>query len=304
MAALRGTTRLPFVKRLLAKWHTILQRLGRACVAAYNDNALGLAKGAAYSALLSFFPVLTTLAAILVQANAAAVSRIMSRLLFEVVPPGTEDLVLRNFLATGARPASLLVGAAMLSVWAASGVMMSLMEGFHSAYHVKDKRGFLRKRLMAILLVFGAVVPAVGASALMLAGQRVERFLFRWIGLLALSGELHGGVALAGLLLRYLIALATVIAVTMFLYSFGVETRRSVRRVWPGAVVATLSWLAATLGFGWYVRNIANYNVMYGGVGAVIALLVWMYVLTVVALIGCEYNAEAEREEMSDELAG
>lgn len=292
------------VLEIKAWWIVFSRRLGLSCVAAYNDGALGIAKGAAYSALLSFFPVLTTIAAILVQANAPAVSRSLSGFLFEVVPPGTEDLVLRNFFVTGAKPVSLLVGAAVLSIWAASGVMMSLMEGFHSAYHLKDTRGFVRKRLMAILLVFSAVVPAVAASALMLAGHRVERFLFRWIGLLALSGELHGWVALAGMLVRYFIALATVIMVTVFLYSLGMKTRRSLRSVFPGAVVATLLWLAATLGFGWYVRNIANYNVMYGSVGAVIALLVWMYVLAVVALIGCEYNAEAERETMSDVHAG
>jgi membrane protein len=59
--------------------------------------------------------------------------------------------------------------------------------------------------------------------------------------------------------------------------------------------VATILWSAATMVFGWYVRNIANYNLLYGSIGAVIALLVWMYVLAVVALIGCEYNAVWEK---------
>jgi membrane protein len=61
--------------------------------------------------------------------------------------------------------------------------------------------------------------------------------------------------------------------------------------VWPGAWLATILWLIATSGFAWYVRNIANYNVLYGSIGAVIALLVWMYLLAVIALVGCEYNA-------------
>ena len=65
--------------------------------------------------------------------------------------------------------------------------------------------------------------------------------------------------------------------------------------MWPGAVLATVFWMLATLGFAWYVRNIARYNVMYGSIGAGIALLVWMYLIALSALIGCEFNAERER---------
>ena len=73
---------------------------------------------------------------------------------------------------------------------------------------------------------------------------------------------------------------------------FGAKAWRQPRLA---VIVATILWLAATVVFAWYVRNIANYNVMYGSIGAVIALLVWQYVLAVVALMGCEYNAVREK---------
>ena len=60
-------------------------------------------------------------------------------------------------------------------------------------------------------------------------------------------------------------------------------------------VFVTLLWLIVTAAFAWYVRNLANYNVMYGSIGGVIALIVWMYLLAATALLGCEYNAERER---------
>src|SRR4051794_20444018 len=97
--------------------------LRAAAVGAYRNNCLGLAKGAAYSALLAFFPVLTTLTAILVQANADSVSRSLSNLVFEVVPPGTEEIVRYNFTERGQRPFYVLVTATLLALWAASGVM-------------------------------------------------------------------------------------------------------------------------------------------------------------------------------------
>lgn len=90
-------------------------------LAAYHDNCFGIAKGAAYSGLLAFFPVLTTLAALLVQANAAQVARTIAAFLYEVVPPGAEDLVQRLFVVQGAKPALLLVSAAVVAAWAASG---------------------------------------------------------------------------------------------------------------------------------------------------------------------------------------
>jgi membrane protein len=79
------------------------------------------------------------------------------------------------------------------------------------------------------------------------------------------------------------------------LYHYGPNRPRRFRSVWPGAFLATILWLAATTGFAWYVGNIANYNVLYGSIGAVIALMVWLYVLALIALLGCEFNAERDR---------
>src|ERR1700694_5564505 len=105
-------------------WVRFMRLLRLASGGCYRNNCLGIAKGAAYSALLSFFPVLTTVAALLVQARADDVARTIASFLYEVVPPGSEDVVLRLFVVHGQRPVYLLVVAAVLAVWAASGAMM------------------------------------------------------------------------------------------------------------------------------------------------------------------------------------
>jgi membrane protein len=275
-------------------WARFWGLLRRAFVAAYEDGCFGIAKGAAYSALLSFFPVLTSLTAILVRANAEAVSRVLSEFLFEVVPPGSEELVKFNFTVRGQRPISLLVIATVISVWAASGAMMSLMEGFQAAYRLPSGRPFLKQRAVAAFLVIIASVPTVGASLLILFGAKAEAILAELSGL-APDGNIRGGVAILDKLARYVIALGTTVLVTGLLYYFGPNRAMKMRTVWPGAFLATALWLLATLGFAWYVRNIANYNVLYGSIGAVIVLLVWMYLLAAITLFGCEFNAERER---------
>ena len=280
-----------------APWtaRTILWLLRRSLVASFNDGCFGIAKGAAYSALLSFFPVLTSAATILVQTRAEFVSRTLEDFLSEVVPPGTEDLVLRQFRISGARPMAVLVVAGLISLWAASSVIKSLIEGFQAAYRVPRNRGFLHRSAVAMVLVLLAAVPLVAASLLILFGTEVERSLLRAI----YANPVWNPPAWVWLWLsrafRYAVAFATTVLVTGLLYYFGPYRRQRWQSVWPGAILATVLWLAATSGFGWYVRHMGNYNVMYGSIGAGIALLVWMYLIAAIALIGCEFNAEYER---------
>jgi len=100
---------------------------------------------------------------------------------------------------------------------------------------------------------------------------------------------------IVGRILRIVAAFVSIVIAAGVLYTIGPNRRVPLMSVWPGACLSTVTWFVATLGFSWYVRNIANYNVLYGSVAATIALLVWMYVLAVVALIGCEFNAVWER---------
>jgi len=277
---------------------TFLWLLQRSVIAAFDDNCLSIAKGAAYSALLSFFPVLTSAAAILVQTRASFVSGLLQSALSEIVPPGSEDLVVQQFRATGARPLLLLIVAAAISLWAASGVIKSLIEGFHAAYRVPRDRGIVRGSAVAIALVLLASVPLLAASLLVLFGGQIESVAMDWLKGDSLLTPLTGAWEILSRIARYGLALVATVTVTAQLYYFGPNRRQRWRYVWPGAILATLLWLGATSGFAWYVRNIGHYNVMYGSVGAGIALLVWMYVLAIIALIGCEFNAEFERAAM------
>jgi membrane protein len=270
-------------------------RLRAATQSTYEDGCLGIAKGAAYSSLLAFFPVLTTVAALLVEANADAVARTIARLLSDVIPPGTEDVVRALFTVKGSRPTGLLVGAVVLSFWASSGVMMSLLEGFQAIYRIPSGRSFVKERAVAMWLVLIAAIPMLGASALIVIGNRARRSFISWLGLELGASDLRGWVELAGQAVSFAIALGTIVIIMALIYYFGPNRKQSFRQVLPGAVIATILWLLSTLAVGWYLRDIAAYNVLYGGVGAGLALLVWSYVLSVIILFGCAFNAVHER---------
>ena len=259
--------------------------LRRAFYNAMMDGCFGLAKAAAYSGLLSLFPLLSSLAAILVQANAEAVSEYLVRFLLQVVPPGTADMVQYQFTARGQRPLWLIIGATLLSVWAAASLMESLMEGFRAAYRLPTGRGIVRDRLVAMVLVFVAAVPGVVASVVILFGARLQSEFLPASGLFQ---TLARGLTFA-------VSFCSIVLVVALLYFIAPNRPMRWRDVWPGAWIASTLWFIVTLVFSWYVQNLADYNVMYGTVGGVIAMLVWMYLLAAIALFGCEYNAERER---------
>jgi membrane protein len=269
--------------------------LRRSVVAAVDDNCFSIAKGAAYSALLSFFPVLASAAAILVQTRADFVANLLERTLSEIVPPGSENLVLQQFRETGDRPILVIVLAALISLWAASSVMKSLMEGFQAVYQVPRDRSFLKNGGVAIALVLAVALPLLAASMLILFGGSVEREVLNWMKVDPLLNPFAGIWTLMSRIASYVLAFAAVVTVTALLYYFGPYRPQQWKFVWPGAMLATILWMGATSGFGWYVRHVGRYNVMYGSIGAGIALLVWMYLMAAIALIGCEFNAEYER---------
>jgi membrane protein len=279
--------------------------LRRAVIAAYEDNCFSIAKGAAYSFLLSLFPVLTTLTAILIQVREESIVRLFARFVSQVAPPGTEDLIFWRMQQHG-RPVTLSIVAIALALWAGSGAMLSLMEGFQAAYRIPTGRHFLKQRAMAVLLVITAALPSVLASALIIFGDHSERSFVQWVRGSSEVFELSTQVEIAWRVVRYVLAFGTTTFVTGLLYYLGPNHRPQTcpseklidwrfMRVWPGAILATVLWFLATSGFAWYVAHFGHYNIIYGSIWAVIVLLIWLYLIACIALIGCEFNAERER---------
>src|SRR5579863_5655654 len=148
--------------------------LRRALFASFDDGLFTIAKGAAYSALLSFFPILTAAATVLVQTRADFVQRNVLSFLSQVLPPGTDEVVLQQFHFSGQRPFALLVVAVVLSLWAASSVIKSLIDGFNAAYHVPRNRSILAHSAIGMMLAILALVPLLGATSLILFGGAIE----------------------------------------------------------------------------------------------------------------------------------
>ncbi|HEX4603623.1 MAG TPA: YihY/virulence factor BrkB family protein, partial [Candidatus Angelobacter sp.] len=181
----------------------------------------------------------------------------------------------------------IIYSASIVTLLAASGVMISWMDGFRKAYGMANTWNFWYERAIALYLVLLALVPLGFATILVAFGNDVEN----WVQ----SGTMHlfkPFILLVWDGVRWAIALLTAIALMALMYHHGLPKTQSWRRVLPGAVFAAVLWFPATMLFGWYVRVYATYTVVYGSLSAAIALLVWLYIVSVIVLLGAEMNAQ------------
>jgi membrane protein len=267
----------------------LIHSLRKAVWSAFTHSALTNAKAAAYSAILSLFPALLVITTLLAFSPETDTFRGELREGFaQVLPPDTMTLVQAYFQSNHARSVRTLWTASFVTVGAAMGVMLSLMEGFRKAYLLpRNEWGFWRERTMAIALVPATLLPMGFATGLVAFGRLIEAWMIN-----NSDHELQFYLLLAGRILRWATALGTSVAVLTLIYHFGTPRKRPWRRVLPGAVLATGTWFLATLVYGWYVTRYADYTVVYGSLGAGVATLVWLYMVCFSILLGAEFNAQ------------
>ena len=275
-----GTTTLaPLVFRFL-------DLLRKAIWRAFQHDAFAIAKASAYSSILTFFPSLLAVGAVLAsRRNTQALLGEISEALREILPIGTAtaQAYLQN---STAHSFGVLLATSLLALWLASGVMISLMEGFRRAYELPKVWGLVKERLVALSLVILAGIPLSLATILVAFGNRIEIRVLNSIG-----HEYSPYVYLMWMFVRWLIAISTSVSVIALIYHNAVPRTQPWHSVLPGATLATMMWFLVTMLFGWYLQHYADYSVIYGSLGVAIALLVWMYLVSLVILIGSEFNA-------------
>lgn len=254
---------------------------------AFVHDAFGVAKGAAYSAILTMFPALMVAGAIIATLeHSADYMREISGAAYQILPPGPSGMVRAFFETAQGKSVRVLVAASLITLWTASGVMISWMEGFRNAYQFSKKWGVIKERLIAFGLVVMAGIPLTFATGLVAFGNQIEARVTAELG-----GDLGPYVLIVWTGLRWLIAILTSVAVMQLVYHHAVPRTLPWHTVLPGAALATAIWFPATIAFGWYVRHFAAYSLFYGSLAAAIVLLIWLYIISVIVLIGAEFNA-------------
>jgi len=274
------TTLKPVMSRLLRLMRLAFWR-------AFQHDAFAVAKASAYSSILTFFPGLLVVGSVLATSRKTEVYlREISYALGRILPAGSNTALDYLKGTSLQRPVGVLVSASLITLWTGSGVMISWMEGFRNAYQLPKIWGLVKERLIAFSLVILAGIPLTFATVLVAFGSRIEtRILFQ------IGHEFGFYILLMWTMIRWVIATLTSIAVIALIYHNAVPRTQPWHSVLPGATMATVLWFFVTGIFGWYLQNYADYSLIYGSLGVAIALLVWMYMISLVILVGAEFNA-------------
>lgn len=253
---------------------------------AFQHDAFATAKASAYSAILTFFPVLLIIGSSLATwRKGGPYIREISYALGSILPAGS-NTALTYLKSTAKHPVGFLLTTSLVSLWTASGVMISWMDGFRRCYELPKTWGLVKERLISFGLVIFALVPMMFATLLVAVGSKFETRLLSYIDpdFSAYILLLWGGI-------RWVIASLTSISVIALIYHNAVPRTQPWHSVIPGATLATVVWFGVTIGFRAYLQHFGDFTTIYGSLGAGMALLVWMYMVSLVVLVGAELNA-------------
>jgi membrane protein len=279
----------------LKGWWQVAQRVWNE---SSKDNLSVVSAGCAFYALFAVFPALAALIALYgLTADPATVEAQFS-MLSSVLPPQAYQVVIEQIRHLAEAPSqSLGWGLALnlgIALWSVSNLTQAIFAALNIAYEEPERRTLLRFYLSA----FTFAILGILSGALMLLAIVYVPILFAYAGYSA-GFELMVRVA------RWPLLALVVLILLALLYRYG-PCRRSAKWRWVsvGSVFATVLWLIASAGFSFYVSHFANYDRIYGSLGAVVVLLVWLYLSFYIVLLGAEINAELELQTAQDTTRG
>ncbi len=264
----------------------------------FRDNCLALSAQLAYYFFFALFPALLMALAIASFFPLATLVDDTVRLLGPFAPPDVLMIVTDQLrkLSESDQGGLLTIGM-VAAVWSSSAAMTAIIDTLNSAYDVEEGRPWWKVRLIAIALTIGGALFILLATALVLAGPTLASYLadFWYLG---------PAFEWTWTVLQWPLVFVLVIGAIGLIYYFAPDVDQEWTWLVPGAVVATVLWLLATLGFKYYVVNIGAYTETYGALGAVMVLLLWFYLSGFAILVGAELNAEIEHASPSGKNPG
>ncbi len=264
-----------------------------------NDNRLlAVAAGVVFYGLLALFPAITALvSSYALFAKGETINEHLSSLA-SFLPGGAMDIIkdqVNRVLAKGdVKLGTAFLFSFLLALWSANGGVKALIDALNVAYEEKEERGFFKLNAVSLALTVGGLIAVLVAIGAIVALPLV----LSAIGLSSVMEAIIRYGRWPVLVLMVLLGLAT-------LYRYA-PSRRSPQWKWisVGSAFATVTWLIGSALLSFYLANYAHYDATYGSLGAAIGLMVWMWMSTIVILLGAELNAQIEHQTTKDTTEG
>jgi membrane protein len=252
-----------------------------------SDLLTTRANSMAFSFMLAIFPSIIVLFTVLAYTPLYEnFDDVLRDAIHDIMPGSAGNLVFRTIQNIVTIPRSgLLSFGFFLAIWFASNGMLSMMRGLEKDYPATFKRRTaLQKRVMAVQLTFLIGFVLVASVVLVIMGNQLLNLLFAYV-------KVGFFTRFAAFAFRWIVVLLLFYATFSSIYRYGSSTVRKIPFFNLGAFLATVLSILVSWGFSFYVDNFGNYNKVYGAIGALIVLLIWIQVNCLILLIGFELNA-------------
>ena len=178
-----------------------------------------------------------------------------------------------------------LLGASLLLViWSASSAFRAVIKGINKAYGLNENRSFIKRVFIAIICTFALAFVILLTLVMLVFGGLIGDLLASYLPFPTVVYRVWN-------FLRYVLVVFMMILIFASIYRYTPSKMLRWREVIPGAIACTIGWLVVSLGFSFYINNFSNYSKIYGGLGAVIILITWLYLTSIILIIGGEINS-------------
>ena len=254
-----------------------------------NDHVADSAAAVSYYFVFSLFPFLFFLATLTAYIPYVrnSVWAILARAQ-DIMPPQAMDLIDKHLgdLITRPRPRLLAIGL-LMTLYSASRGVDAVRKALNLAYDVRESRPFWRTELLAVGATLGGATLIVVGITVLIAGGSGGLSLAHHLGITTEYVAVWGW-------LRWPVTIAAIVSCAALSYYFLPNLEHRFKFISPGSLMGTSAWLVATIAFARYAGHFGNYNVTYGSIGGVIALMTWFYISAFIFLMGGEVNAIKE----------
>ncbi len=253
-------------------------------IRAKENEAPALAAQLTYYSILAFFPFLIFLVTLINYTPIASeralndLSKLLPTLVYELGLDAVNE-------ATFTHHGTFLSFGMLAALWVSSNGMNAVIRGLNKAYNKKETRPYWKIKTLSLISIVALALAIILSLALLVFGEKIGNQLFYF------SGEFYGFLKTAWTVLRLSVSFLFMMALFSMLYMLAPNRSMTLREVLPGSAFSTVGWILVSSLFSFYVNKFADYSRMYGSIGGVIALLVWLYWISIIIILGGELNA-------------
>lgn len=237
-----------------------------------------------YYLLLSIFPFLIFMINLLGYIPIIHINRFLYS--FNDLIPNSAFAMIESIInsAISDKSISLTVFSFIFTLWSSSSAVRVFIKGINKSYNLKETRSFFKLMLISFYFTVELIVLIISSMVFLLYGEKVGYIIFKFLGLSKLFMPTWN-------LFRYSFVIAITIWIVSSLFKYGPNKKINLVETMPGAILSIFGWILVSVIFSFYTNNFSNYQVIYGSIGGIIALLTWFYLSSWIMLLGCEINA-------------